>query len=99
MPEFITAKINVTKILKEKMFRGRDGVYLDIALIPNRNGTDQYGNDWMVVQSVPKEDRDRGMKGPILGNAKIQRRAAHKTEKPESRASNSSNSQSSKEPF
>jgi hypothetical protein len=31
---------------------------------------DQYNNIGMIVQSVSKEEKDRGIKGPILGNAK-----------------------------
>lgn len=65
------AKINVTKILKEHLFTGKNGAkYLDIALHDNRDGTDQYGNDGFITQSVSKEARERGEKGPIIGNWK-----------------------------
>ena len=66
----ISAKINVSKILKEHLFKGEKGTYLDITLIPNKEGTDQYGNDYFVVQDLGKEARESGQKGPILGNAK-----------------------------
>jgi len=66
----ISAKINVSKILKEHLFKGEKGTYLDITLIPNKEGTDQYGNDYFVVQDLGKEAREKGEKGPILGNAK-----------------------------
>lgn len=66
----ISAKINVTKILKEHLFKGKSGTYLDITLMENRDGPDQYGNDYFIVQDLGKEARDRGEKGPILGNAK-----------------------------
>lgn len=65
----ITAKIDVTKIDKTKLFKGEKGTYLDICLIETPNSA--YGDDYMVTQSVSKEDRDKGVKGAILGNAKI----------------------------
>lgn len=74
------AKIDVTKIDKQYLFQGAKGKYLDVLLIPNRNGTDQYGNDGMVTQSIPKEKRDAGEKGAILGNyQKLSRQAAPAT--------------------
>lgn len=63
----ITAKINVTKIDRAKLFKGEKGTYLDIVLIDTPNG--QYG-DYMVVQSVTKEEREAGVRGTILGNGK-----------------------------
>ena len=72
----ITAKIDATKISKEYLFKGKtreDGtspMYLDIALIENRDGVDDYGNHGFIAQSVPKDVREQGIKGPILGNYK-----------------------------
>jgi hypothetical protein len=63
-----TGKIDVTKIDKAFLFKGKAGTYLDIALIPNKSGRDQYGNDGMIVQSVSKQARQEGKKGAILGN-------------------------------
>jgi hypothetical protein len=67
----ISAKIDVSKIDKTKLFKGEKGTYLDITLLENRGGPDQYGNDFMVVQDLGKAARDKGEKGAILGNAKI----------------------------
>jgi hypothetical protein len=64
----ITGKIDVTKVDKTHLFKGKAGTYLDIALITNKAGRDQYGNDGMIVQSVSKQARQDGHKGPILGN-------------------------------
>ncbi len=64
----ITGKIDVTKVDKTHLFKGKSGTYLDIALITNKAGRDQYGNDGMIVQSVSKQARQDGHKGPILGN-------------------------------
>lgn len=80
----ISAKINVSKILKDHLFKGEKGTYLDITLIPNKEGTDQYGNDYFVVQDLGKEAREKGEKGPILGNAKT--RGAKQTTAPKTAA-------------
>ena len=69
MLEIIDGKISVNKIAKEKLFKGKVNTYLDIVLIPSPN--DQYGNDYMIVQSASKEERLAGKRGAILGNAKI----------------------------
>lgn len=61
-------KIDCTKIDKAFLFKGKAGTYLDIALIPNKTGRDQYGNDGMIVQSISKQARQEGKRGPILGN-------------------------------
>jgi hypothetical protein len=65
----ITAKIDVTKIDKNRLFKGQKGTYLDIVLIETPN--DKNGNHYMVVESITKEERDSGKQGTILGNAKI----------------------------
>ena len=64
----ITVKINVSKIDKTHLFEGKSGKYLDLVLRETPN--DKYGNDYMVVQGVSKEARQKGVKGPILGNGK-----------------------------
>lgn len=66
----ITAKINCSKIDNRFLFKGKTGMFLDVVLMANRDGTDQYDNDGMVIQSIPKENRLRGERGPILGNYK-----------------------------
>lgn len=64
----ITLKIDVTKIDKSKLFEGKNGAkYLDIVLMDR---DDAYGNNYMVVQSVTKEERLAGKRGAILGNGK-----------------------------
>lgn len=66
----IAAKIDVTKITKDRLFPGKNGAkYLDVILIETPNNP--YGNDFMVQESVTKEEREAGKKGPVLGNAKI----------------------------
>lgn len=68
--DIINVKINCNKIDKAKLYKGEKGTYLNVTLLPNKEGTDQYGNDYMVVQDIGKEARDAGEKGAILGNAR-----------------------------
>ena len=64
----ITAKIDVSKIDKSKLYKGEKGVYLNVVLIETPNS--EY-SDFMVVQETTREEREAGIKGGILGNAKI----------------------------
>lgn len=67
----IKAKIDVTKIEKGRLFIGKNGAkYLDCTLLESRDGVDKYGNHFMIVQDVSKDERLAGVKGAIIGNAK-----------------------------
>lgn len=79
----ITYKIDVTKIDKKYIFEGKKGKYIDGAFIENRDGPDQYGNDGFITQNVPKEERDKGVKGPIIGNWKRRMGSKSNTPKPQ----------------
>jgi len=61
-------KIDVKKIAKEHLFVGAKGTYMDVTLMDNRDGTDEYGNDGFIIQDVGKEKREAGIKGPIIGS-------------------------------
>jgi len=63
----IQAKIDVTKITKERLYKGKKGTYLNFAIIKTPNS--KYG-DYMLVESITREEREKGIKGIILGNAK-----------------------------
>jgi len=69
----IKLKLDLTKVDKTKLFRSEktSAVYLDVTLLENKNGVDQYGNSFMAVQDISKEAREAGEKGAILGNGKI----------------------------
>lgn len=64
----IKAKIDVKKISKPDLYVGKKGTYLDIVLMPNRDGTDEYGYDGFIIQEISKAEREAGRKGPIIGN-------------------------------
>lgn len=62
----IKIKINVLAIDKLKLFKGEKGTYLDAVLIETPGG--QY-SDFMIVQDTTAEERAKGIKGAVLGNA------------------------------
>ena len=66
----IRIKLTKEKLKQELFYKGAKGTYIDLTLLENKNGTDEYGNDWMVIQDISKEARERGEKGPIVGNGK-----------------------------
>lgn len=76
----IKIKLDVKKIEKRHLFQGAKGTYLDLVLVENKDGEDQYGNAGFVAQEVSKEARDNGEKGQILGNYRIIQKRT--TEKP-----------------
>lgn len=63
-------KINLclSKIDKSRIKESNGKKYIDLILRETPN--DKYGNDYMVVESVTKEENQRGVKGNILGNGK-----------------------------
>jgi len=63
-------KIDVKKIDKSALYEGAKGTYLDLTLMENRQGPDQYGNDGFIIQEIGQTRREAGEKGPIVGNWK-----------------------------
>ena len=66
----VSFSINVSQIEKERLYAGKKGKYLDCTVFIDPTA-DQHGQNGMIVQSVSKEERAQGVKGPILGNCKI----------------------------
>ena len=67
MSEIITLSVNLSKLDKGKFIKGKQGTYCDLVLIPTPNS--EYGTH-MVKQNATKEERDKRVQLPILGNAK-----------------------------
>lgn len=63
----ITVKVNVSKIDKNRLFKGEKGVYLDLVLIETPNSEYQ---DFLVKQNTTKDEREKGIELPIIGGAK-----------------------------
>ena len=67
----VRVKIDVSKIDKNRLFTGAKGIYLDATVFIVIDQKDQYENNGMITQDVTKEERERGVKGPILGNVQV----------------------------
>jgi len=67
----ISIKIDVKKILKERLYQGAKGTYVDLTTFIDTDNVDQYDNNGFISQSVSKDERDQGVKTPILGNCKV----------------------------
>lgn len=67
----VRLKINCSVIEKARLFPGKKGQYLDATVFIDLDEKDQYGNSGMVTQDVSKEEREQGVKGPILGNVEV----------------------------
>ena len=65
----IAAKIKFDEIELQHLFQGAKHQYLDLVLIESKEK--RYGDDYMVVQGVSQTQREQGVRGRILGNAKI----------------------------
>lgn len=68
--QIIQLKIDVSKIDKNRLYKGKKGTYLTAALLLN-DEADEYGNNGMIIEQISKEERESGHKGTILGNAKL----------------------------
>ena len=55
---------------------GEKGQYLELTLVPNRDGPDKYGYAGFAAVNLTKDRREAGEKGPIIGNWKPIVRAA-----------------------
>jgi hypothetical protein len=70
MSKLITLSIDVTKINKEKLYKGAKGTYLNVDCWINE-GADE---DWKKVslnQSLTKEEREANEKKTFIGNGKL----------------------------
>jgi hypothetical protein len=55
MSKLYTGKIDVTKIQKDKLFKGEKGTYLNVAIWIN-DEPDQFGNTMSVQQQTGKDE-------------------------------------------
>ena len=65
MGKLINAKIDVTKIEKNLLFKGKQGTYLDLSIWIN-DKPDQFGNDVSIQQRTKKDEPKI-----FLGNGKF----------------------------
>ena len=69
MAKLITASIDVTKLDKGKLVKGKKGTYANLTIWVN-DEVDQFGNDVSIQQSLSKEERESGAAKIYLGNGK-----------------------------
>lgn len=67
----LSVRIDVTKIDKERLYKGKKGTYLDLVTFVDLDNKDQYDNNGFISQSTTKEERESGVQTPILGNVRI----------------------------
>lgn len=92
MSELMKITIDVTKITKSRLYPGKNGAkYLNAILIATPDSP--HGNSHMIVEDTTKEERESGMQGVILGNAKIMGKGAKSAAKPASGAKSEASSQ------
>lgn len=72
MPKYgIKLKIDVTKLDKSRFFKGSKGIYADLTMFIDTENVSEYGDNGTITQETSQEERQNGVKLPILGNAKI----------------------------
>lgn len=72
MAKPIKVKIDLSKVEDKHVFGGKNGArYLDFVLWRNKDGEERYGMTHYAVQEVPREAREAGEKGKIIGNANV----------------------------
>ena len=67
----IAIKVNVSKIDKNRLFKGEKGTYLDCTTFIDTENPGQFEDHGFISQDVSREERDQGVKGNILGNCKV----------------------------
>ena len=67
----LSVRIDVSKIDKERLYKGEKGTYLDLSTYIDMDNKDQYGNNGFISQSTSKEEREAGVRTPILGNVRV----------------------------
>jgi hypothetical protein len=67
----LSISIDVTKIDKARLYRGKKGLYLNMTTFFDSKEEDKYGHHGFVSQSVSPEEREQGVEGEILGNVRV----------------------------
>ena len=67
----IAIKLDVSKLDKERFFKGKKGTYCDLTAFIDTEQTGEYGDNGTIAQSTSKDERQNGVKLPICGNVKV----------------------------
>jgi len=64
----ISLSIKTYEIDPEHIIIGKNGKILSVVLFESKPDQKKYGDDGFAVQGVTKENRDKGVRGKIIGN-------------------------------
>lgn len=68
----VNLSIDVKAIDKARLVAHQNGkTYLNMTVFIDPDSPDNYGQHGMITQDVSKQEKDSGIKGNILGNAKV----------------------------
>lgn len=70
MAKILNVSVNVEKINKAKLIKGKKGTYLSLNIAIN-DEKDQFENDCSVWENQSKEEREAKTEKNYLGNGKI----------------------------
>lgn len=73
MSKIITLKLNLSKVVEERVYQGKRGRWLDVVLVHTPNSE---WADYMVLQDLGEDSRVSGVERPILGNGIIRSKKA-----------------------
>jgi hypothetical protein len=69
MATIINASIDVTKIPKEALIKGKKGTYANVTVFINDET--RFGNNASIAMSMSKEEREAGQEKIWLGNGRV----------------------------
>ena len=67
----VNLSIDVTKIEKERLYKGAKGTYLNLTTYLDLDQKDQYGQNGFISQQVSKEEKEAKVRTAILGNCDV----------------------------
>ena len=67
----INIGINVKEIDKERLKHNNGKVWMNLTTFIDPSNPDKYGQHGFISQSTDKEERENGVKTPILGNCQV----------------------------
>ena len=66
----VSISVDVTKLRKERFYKGKKGTYADLTVFINSD-KDDYGKNGGIMESLSQEERDSGAAKNGLGEAKV----------------------------
>ncbi len=67
----VNLSIDVTKLEKARFYQGKKGTYANLTAFIDTENPGQYGDHGAIRQATSKEERQQGVKLPVVGNVKV----------------------------